>query len=136
MAGKAKSDDSVGSVSYKIDFPDISSFKERHVELPKTLTAKAWRAGLRSTEIDDHKQKLKARPFIAWGVGILLLFQNVAVFTIVYVALCNNTLQDLQLIFSALIAGSLTQSYFLLRLITEKVFGDIDYHNGDSKNNT
>lgn len=133
MAGKSEPLHSTTSTSNEFEFPDISGFKERDVELPKTLTAKAWRAGLRSTEIDDHKQKLKARPFIAWGVGVLLLLQNVAVFTIVYVALCDGSLKDLQLIFSTLIAGSLTQSYFLLRLITEKVFGDIDYHNGDSK---
>ena len=117
----------------QIAFPDTSGFKRRNVELRASLTATAWRAALRSTEIDDHKQKLKARPFIAWGVGLLLLLQNIAVFIIVYIALCNGTLKDLQLIFSALIAGSLTQSYFLLRLITEKVFGDIDYHNGDPK---
>lgn len=114
----------------EITFPDISGFKKRKVESGARLTAKGWRAGLRSTEIDDHKQKIKARPYIAWGVGILLVLQNVAVFGVVYIALCNNTLKDLQLIFSALIGGSLTQSYFLLRLITEKVFGDIDYHNG------
>lgn len=117
----------------EITFPDISGFKKRKVESRAGLTAKGWRAGLRSTEIDDHKQKIKARPYIAWGVGILLVLQNVAVFGIVYTALCNNTLKDLQLIFSALIGGSLTQSYFLLRLITEKVFGDIDYHNGIKK---
>lgn len=113
-------------------FPDTSGFKQQKVKLPFTLTANGWRAALRITEIDDHKQKLKARPFIAWGVGALLVVQNAAIFYIVYVALCNETLSDLQLIFSALIAGSMTQSYFLLRLITEKVFGDIDYHNRDN----
>ena len=113
----------------EIAFPDISEFKTRKVESRASLTVKGWRAGLRSTEIDDHKQKIRARPYIAWGVGTLLVLQNFAVFAIVYIALRNGTLEDLQLVFSALIAGSLTQSYFLLRLITEKVFGDIDYHN-------
>jgi hypothetical protein len=116
----------------QIAFPDISEFRQLKVESRASLTVKGWRAGLRGTEIDDHRQKLKARPYIAWGVGILLVIQSIAVFAIVYAALCNATLKDLQFIFSALIAGSLTQSYFLLRLITEKVFGDIDYHNGDS----
>lgn len=123
------------STTVQIEFPDTSGFKKRKVDLPATLTANAWRAALRSTEIDDHKQKIKARPYIAWGVGALLVAQNAAVFFVVYIALCNNSLRDLQLIFSTLIAGTLTQSYFLLRLITEKVFGDIDYHNGDKKNN-
>ena len=65
-------------------------------------------------------------------MGALVVVQTVAIFVIVSVALAMNQLQDLQLIFSALIAGTLTQSYFLLRLITEKVFGDIDYHSEDT----
>lgn len=116
----------------EIIFPDISGFRQRKVESRASLTVKGWRAGLRGAEIDDNKQKIKARPFIAWGVGILLVLQNFAVFGLVYVALCSDKLHDLQIIFSALMAGTLTQSYFLLRLITEKVFGDIDYHNGSS----
>jgi len=134
MANKSitTADATLNIVSSETDsFPDTSIFKEQSVELPFTLTAKGWRSGLRSTEIGDHKQKLRARPWIAWGVGLLLVVQNAGIFFIVVRALDTSQLKDLQLIFSTLIAGSLTQSYFLLRLITGKIFGDINYHNGE-----
>jgi hypothetical protein len=122
--------DTAGNRNFQVKLPDTSDFKKRRVRLPgATLTVESWRAALRGTEINDHQQKLKARPYIAWGVGLLLVFQNAAIFYIVVLALRSGALEDLQLVFSTLIAGTLTQSYFLLRLITEKVFGDIDYHN-------
>ncbi len=117
----------------EFSFPDVAGFTEQEVEQPFSLTAEGWRCGLRQTEIEDNKQKVKARPFLAWGVGMLLIVQNAGIWFIVVWALNKGQLQDLQLIFSTLIAGSLTQSYFLMRLITEKVFGDINYHNGDEK---
>lgn len=48
---------------------------------------------------------------------------------IVIKALDANVLNNLQLIFSTLVAGTLTQSYLILRLIAEKVFGEIVYDN-------
>lgn len=112
-------------------FPDTTDFKRERVERPPVMSVKKWGAHLRGTEIKDYEQKLRARPWIAWGVGALLLAQNAAIFCLVFIALNNNSLKDLQPIFGAVIAGTLTQSYFLLRLITEKVFGDIDYHTND-----
>jgi hypothetical protein len=119
-----------------IQFPDdeVQDFQEQGVERPFALTAEGWRCGLRETEIDDNKQKLKARPFLAWGVGVLLVLQTIGIWFIVVWALNKSQLGHLQLIFSTLVAGTLTQSYFLLRLITEKVFGDINYHNSDESN--
>jgi hypothetical protein len=114
------------------DVQDDRNFEEEEVEPPSvSMSAEAWRCGLRETEINDNKQKLKARPWLAWGVGTLLVAQNLGIWFIIVWTLHRGQLQDLELIFSTLIAGTLTQSYFLLRLITEKVFGDINYHNPD-----
>lgn len=113
----------------EIVFSKTASFKEEKVTPPSSrMTAKQWRHGLRKIEIKDNMQKLKARPLLAWGVGLLLVAQNIGIYYIIMRALEMDQLKDLQLIFGTLIAGSLTQSYFLLRLITEKVFGNIDYH--------
>jgi hypothetical protein len=113
---------------------EAANFPDKKIERPYATTVKRWRAGLRATEIDDHRQKLRARPIIAWGVGALLLVQNVAIWYLVKWALWGHELGALQLIFSTLIAGTLTQSYFLLRLIVRQIFGKIDYHNEDDKN--
>lgn len=111
-------------------FPDTSDFKERPVSLPFIMTVTQWRRALRQTEINDNSQKIKARPYLAWGVGLLLVAQNIGIWFIVMRALETQQLESLQIIFSVLIAGTLAQSYFLLKLITERVFRDINYHNG------
>jgi len=123
---------STRSKNKRRNFPDTSSFIEQTIRQPLLAsTADGWRSRLWSTEIRDARQKITARPYIAWGVGGLLILQNAGIYIIVMSALDKGVLKELQLIFSTLVAGSLTQSYFLLRLITGKIFGDINYHNGD-----
>lgn len=94
-----------------------------------TFTVDEWMSGLRSTEIRDKAQQIRLRPWFAFGVFVLLAAQNIGIWLLVVWALQENQLKDLQLIFTSLVGGSLTQSYFILRLITKKVFDDIDYHN-------
>lgn len=94
-----------------------------------TFTVDEWMSGLRSTEIRDKAQQIRLRPWFAFGVFVLLTAQNVGIWLLVVWALEAGQLKDLQLIFTSLVGGSLTQSYFILRLITKKVFDDIDYHN-------
>jgi len=122
----------VRSRAKRKNFPDTSNFVKQTIRQPLLAsTAEGWRSRLWSTEIRDAQQKITARPYIAWGVGALLILQNVGIYIIVITALNKGVLKELQLIFSTLVAGSLTQSYFLLRLITGKIFGDINYHNGE-----
>jgi hypothetical protein len=96
-----------------------------------SFTADEWRSALRSAEVRDKQQQIMLRPYFAIGVFLLLAAQNAGIWFLVVWAMQTSALQQLQIIFGALVAGSLTQSYFILRLITKKVFDDIDYHNGD-----
>lgn len=114
---------------------EISKFKEKEISTPKTtLTVAQWRSGLRQTEIEDNIQRLRARPWIAWGVGLLLILQSIGIWFIIVWSIQSGQLKNLQLIFSALIGGTLTESYFLLKLIVRQIFGDINYHNSENNN--
>lgn len=109
---------------------EVSQFTPVHLPVSSSsFTVDEWTAGLRSTEIRDKAQQIRLRPWFAFGVFVLLAAQNIGIWLLVVWALERNQLKDLQLIFTSLVGGSLTQSYFILRLITKKVFDDIDYHN-------
>lgn len=108
-------------------------FVETSIEEPAvSLTADEWLSALHTAEIQDKQQQIRLRPWFAAAMFTVLVVQNVGIWFLVVWALNKSQLGELQLIFSALVAGSLTQSYFILRLITKKIFGDIDYHNGES----
>lgn len=113
---------------------EIHSFKVTEQETPAIrFSVQVWRGVLRDIEVRDKRQQIRLRPWFAIGVFVLLAIQNIAIWFILVWALHSNQLDDLQLIFSALIGGTLTQSYFILRLITKKVFGDIHYdHNHEN----
>jgi len=116
--------------------PGIEQFREERLDRSTGLTDTQWNEQLHATEVRDKQQQIKLRPIFAIGVFVLIIGQNIGVWFIVVWALQRQELPQLQLIFSTLIAGSLTQSYFILRFITNKVFSDIDYHNGDKKSNS
>lgn len=108
---------------------EVTDFKPRKRSRPDGLTRDEWLAGSRSIEVRDKNQLIWLRPVFAGAVYLLLLAQNITIFLIVIKALDANVLNNLQLIFSTLVAGTLTQSYLILRLIAEKVFGEIAYDN-------
>jgi len=113
---------------------EVSGFKKSSIEVPLVnLTADEWLSALHSTEIKDKQQQIMLRPYFAAGKYILLVAQNIGIWLLIDRSLEKNSLEQLQLIFSTLVAGSLTQSYLIIRLITKKLFDDIDYHNGDTK---
>lgn len=57
----------------------------------------------------------------------LLVWQNYEVFSIIDRAFLGHQLKDLQLIFSSLIGATLTETYFILRIIVSFVFSFNDY---------
>lgn len=67
------------------------------------------------------------RNFFSIYFLVLLLLQNGAVFYIVYQALVSGGLKDLQLIFAALVAGTLTETYFITKIIVNFIFSTTDY---------
>jgi hypothetical protein len=99
------------------------------------FTVDDWLSGLRAAEIKDRQQQIDIRPWFALAVFVLLVGQNIGIWLLVKWSLETGQLKDLQLILGTLVAATLTQSYFILRLITKKIFGDIDYHNNDAGKN-
>ncbi len=113
---------------------ETRSFRVVKVQSPAArFSIVEWRSVLRDIEVRDKRQQIKLRPWFAFGVFVILSAQNVGIWFILVWALHSGQLEQLQLIFSTLIAGTLAQSYFILRLITKKVFGDISYEHNDEQ---
>ncbi|HEX8763487.1 MAG TPA: hypothetical protein VF733_07090 [Candidatus Saccharimonadales bacterium] len=113
---------------------ETRSFRVVKVQTPGArFSIEEWRGVLRDIEVRDKRQQIKLRPWFAFGVFIILSAQNVGIWFILVWALHSGQLEQLQLIFSTLIAGTLAQSYLILRLITKKVFGDITYEHNDEQ---
>ena len=113
---------------------EVRGFKKEPLKTPfNQLTESQWSGALHATEVGDMHQQIKLRPYFASGVFLLILIQNLGIWWIVVWSIQRGDIEKLQVIFSALIAGTLTQSYFILRFITNKIFSDIDYHNGTNK---
>ncbi len=82
--------------------------------------------------IDDARlQELGLKHWSRIGLSIfsaiLLSWQNYQVFDIVSKAFHNGQLVSLQPIFTALIAATLTETYFIMRIIVTYVFSSNDY---------
>jgi hypothetical protein len=125
------------TLSKRQAFPkETSTFTRTVVENDGVrFTVDDWLSGLRAAEIKDRQQQIDIRPWFALAVFVLLVGQNIGIWLLVKWSLETGQLKDLQLILGTLVAATLTQSYFILRLITKKIFGDIDYHNNDAGKN-
>jgi hypothetical protein len=67
------------------------------------------------------------RPWVAVFYAVLLVAQNYIVFSLVWWALQNDQLKQLQWIFATLMAASLTETYKISQLIVNRLFEPIDY---------
>ena len=75
----------------------------------------------------EIKSKFVTRIVLTVLFILLLFVQNVIVFYVVYESLILNRLASLQLIFSTLIAATLTETYFVIKIIVNYMFRDEDY---------
>ncbi len=110
----------------------IRSF--RPSKLPKQVQATKARKKSESLQEKLNKERLKeihfkntSRNLSIIFFSLLLLFQNLAILYIVYLALESNKLKDLQLIFAGLVAATLTETYFIAKKIIDFVFSNTDY---------
>jgi hypothetical protein len=109
---------------------EVGGFSTKRLEEPsRRFTEPEWITRLHNTEVTDKRQQVALRWIFSIGVFTLLIGQNVGIWFLVVWALNHNALDKLQFVFSTLIAGSLLQSYEILKFITNKVFSPIDYHN-------
>ena len=82
---------------------------------------------LQTARLTDIRFKIGIRILFTVFFMTLLSFQNWAVFSIIQKSLAPNILKDLQLIFTALVGATLTETYFMTQTIFEWMFRDIDY---------
>lgn len=106
--------------------PEINQFKKASIDVPGISAADLIEL-LNHYRIQDIQQKISLRPRVYKFYKRLLIVQNLSIFGLVVYAFRHNLLNDLQLIFSALVTASLLQTYGVLKLITDKLFSDIDY---------
>jgi len=98
------------------------------VELVSPIQEKLNNARLRELEF-KHVFRITFSLFSA----ALLVWQNYEVFSFVDRAFATHQLPGLQLIFATLIAATLTETYFILRIIVNFVFSLSDYRYENSK---
>lgn len=84
---------------------------------------------LTEIELKDLNWIIKERPRILSYFKWLLGIQNGLVFFLVFLALCLGALKDLQLVFSVLVAATLTETAFAVRFMVKFLFQKITYEN-------
>lgn len=70
----------------------------------------------------EADQRMRLREPVALFFGTLLVFQHAFAYVIILEALKRGVLGELQLIFSALVAGTIAESYFIAKMIVEWIF--------------
>lgn len=106
--------------------PEIINFRHGSVSVTEGTSVKQFEK-LHDYELRDVNQQITMRPIVAMFFGMLLFVQTTLIFALVAWSLKYDKLAQLQLVFSVLIAGSLTQTYKVSQLIVNKLFTQIDY---------
>lgn len=75
----------------------------------------------------DFGDRIALRKRVSYILLALLILQNVAVFTLVFIALFTNRLSDLQLVLSVLTTATLLETGYAIRNIVEFLFKEIPY---------
>lgn len=78
-------------------------------------------------QLEDYTWKVRSRKNYGWVLVGLLIAQNLAVFTLVFIALRANRLEESQLIFSVLVGSTLLETAYMVKVIVEWLFKDINY---------
>lgn len=78
----------------------------------------------------DHEGRIEARKvFVDQMIGLLWV-QNIFVFVILFVALLDNRMKDLEIVLSTVIGGTLLETGFVVKVIVKFVFAEIDHSKG------
>ncbi len=78
-------------------------------------------------QLEDYTWKVIARKNYGKILVALLILQNIAVFGMVIYALVYEKIGDLQIVFGVLIAATLTETAYMVKVIVEWMFKDINY---------
>jgi hypothetical protein len=75
----------------------------------------------------ELKWRVYARKRYGRAFFVILLLQNAFVIWLVYSAYIDNRLEQLSLILGVLVAATLTETYFIFRIIVTQLFKEIRY---------
>lgn len=78
-------------------------------------------------QLEDYSWKIRSRKSYGRVLVGLLIAQNIIVFSLVAGALATGKMQDLQLIFGVLITATLGETAYMVKVIIEWLFKDINY---------
>jgi hypothetical protein len=78
-------------------------------------------------QVIELKWRIFARKRYGRAFFLLLLIQNIFVLWLVYDAYTQDRLEDLSLILGVFVAATLTETYFIFRIIVTQLFKEIRY---------
>ncbi len=81
-------------------------------------------------QLEDYTWKVGSRKIYGRVLIGLLLVQNAFVFGLVGYAIVTGNIQDLQLIFAVLVTATLGETAYMVKVIVEWLFRDIQYPRG------
>ncbi len=80
-------------------------------------------------KLEDHKWRIRARKRYAITFLLILAIQNLAVFILIYLSYFKHDLKDLSIVLSVLITGTLVETGYVIKIIIQWIFSNIDYKN-------
>lgn len=115
----------------KSDLPkEIAKFSPEDLEEWSKKEAKdkseTYRFLLR-LRVEDTEWRVWFRKRLGWILIGLLIIQNVVVFSIIIFALIFGKVADLEIVFGCLIAATLGETAYVVKIIVEWLFRDINY---------
>lgn len=103
----------------------------RAVENPSELQPVAKSISLQEELNKERLREIQFKYYFrilsALFFAVLLAGQNLAVFSIIGTSLQKGMVKDLQLVFATLIAATLTETYFITKIIINFIFSTTDY---------
>ena len=82
---------------------------------------------LQTVRLKDAKLKYRARIFGGIFLAFILLFQNIFVFTMVWIAYRGSRLPELTTLFAVLIPATLAESAAIVHTAVKWIFKETDY---------
>jgi len=78
-------------------------------------------------KVKDHTWRIEARDKYAQIFVGLLIAQNIAVFFLVYLAYALEDLKEVGTVLSVLVTATLIETGYIIKIIVQWIFSDIDY---------
>lgn len=86
-----------------------------------------YNAHFDEAKLQDLQSRKKLRYWVAGSIGFIMLIQFVALYYFVFIAFQKNNVIQLKWLFVSLFGGTLTETYFLVKLIVIWLFKDVPY---------